>query len=242
MRYLFLLLLFINPLQAEKLVPSLSSHRVVITPNFTGTDLVLYGLIERDGQSIGRGSGYDIVIVMRGENETITIREKSRQFGFWLNEGRLTLPPVPNALSIYANRPLKDIADFDQRTPHMMGLDSLLPQLGNDPSRLALLRLQQEKGLYTQNENGVVFLTPQWFRTRLRLTSNIPTGQYRVDVYLLTGGVMVARGETAFEVVKTGIEAFISREAKQHSWIYGLITAFIAALSGLLGFLIFRRD
>jgi uncharacterized protein (TIGR02186 family) len=242
MRNIILALLFVMPAQAERLIASLSNHRVVITSSFTGAELVLYGLIERDAMTIGRGSGYDVIAVMRGENETFVVREKSRDFGLWLNRAKLTLPPVPNALGLFANRPIKDIAESDLRKSNLLGLDALLPQMGSDPSRLALIRLQKAKGLYFEIENGVTFLTPSWFRTRIRLPSQIPTGQYRVDVFLLTGGVIVARSETAFEVVKSGVESFISRHARDNAWIYGIITALIALLSGFLGHLIFRKD
>ena len=48
------------PAAAERLVSSLSSHRVLITPSFTGTELVLFGTVERDAASVprrGTGSG-----------------------------------------------------------------------------------------------------------------------------------------------------------------------------------------
>lgn len=242
MKIFIFALLFIIPAHAERLISSLSSHRVVITSSFTGAELVLYGLIERDAMTIGRGSGYDVIAIMRGENETFVVREKSRDFGFWLNHAKLTLPPVPKALGLFSNRPLKDIADSDLRNTNLFGLNSLLPQMGSDPSRLALIRLQKAKKLYFENENGVTFLTPSWFRTRIRLPSDIPTGQYRIDVFLLTGGVIVSRSETAFEIVKSGVESFITRHSRDNAWLYGIMTAFFAIISGFIGHLVFRKD
>ena len=37
-----------SPASAERLVASLSTHRVMITSNFTGEELVLFGGIEQD--------------------------------------------------------------------------------------------------------------------------------------------------------------------------------------------------
>ena len=41
----------ISPAAAERLVASLSTHRVMITSNFTGDELVLFGGIEQDSAS-----------------------------------------------------------------------------------------------------------------------------------------------------------------------------------------------
>ena len=56
---------------AEKLVSSLSSHQVLITPSFTGTKLVLFGIVERDGDTPVR-NGYDIVATISGPRETLS--------------------------------------------------------------------------------------------------------------------------------------------------------------------------
>ena len=49
----------IAPAAAERLVASLSNHRVMVTSNFTGEELVLFGGIEQDGASRPRRGGYE---------------------------------------------------------------------------------------------------------------------------------------------------------------------------------------
>ncbi|MEJ2433957.1 MAG: TIGR02186 family protein, partial [Pseudolabrys sp.] len=47
---------------AERLVVSLSNHRVQVTSNFTGEELVLFGTIETAKGATPRGTGYDLVV------------------------------------------------------------------------------------------------------------------------------------------------------------------------------------
>jgi len=57
---------FAPPAAAERLIASLSNHRVMVTSNFTGEELVLFGGIEQDAASRPRRSGYDIVVTVTG--------------------------------------------------------------------------------------------------------------------------------------------------------------------------------
>ena len=45
------------PAAGERLIASLSNHRVMVTSNFTGEELVLFGGIEQDGTSRPRRGG-----------------------------------------------------------------------------------------------------------------------------------------------------------------------------------------
>jgi hypothetical protein len=52
---------------------------------------------------------------------------------------------------------------------------------------------------------------------------------------------VVAKQQTALEVAKTGFEAVVAREARHHGLFYGLVTIFLAILSGLMASVLFRR-
>jgi hypothetical protein len=39
------------PARAESLIVSVSNHRITVTPNYSGEELVLFGSIERDARS-----------------------------------------------------------------------------------------------------------------------------------------------------------------------------------------------
>ena len=59
-----------SPAAAERLVISLSTHRVLINQNFTGTELTLFGTVETDAASVGRTGGYAIVATVTGPRES----------------------------------------------------------------------------------------------------------------------------------------------------------------------------
>jgi hypothetical protein len=61
-----LVLLAVAPVHAERLIASLSSHRVQITSIFNGVELVLFGTVESDGGSVPRNGTYDIIATVTG--------------------------------------------------------------------------------------------------------------------------------------------------------------------------------
>ena len=52
-----------GPARAERLIASLTNHRVLVTSNFTGEQLVLFGAVERDASTPprpGPGCGHPV--------------------------------------------------------------------------------------------------------------------------------------------------------------------------------------
>jgi len=241
-----------GPAAAEKLVISLSSSRVLITPNFTGAELVLFGSVERDAQTVARHGGYDIVVTVTGPRETVTTFRKARVFGIWVNAQSRTFVRPPSYLAVLANRQINDIADLDTLRRTQTGLArTLLPQeisgdIGDstrgDPFRQAFLRLKVEHGLYREQQNAVTFLTPALFRATVPLPDNVPTGIYEIDVKLFGDGALLTRSPTAFEIVKVGFEQFVAGAARDHGILYGLATTLMALLTGWFASVVFRKD
>ena len=40
-----------SPVRAERLIVSVSNHRVTVTPNYSGEELVLFGSVEKDANA-----------------------------------------------------------------------------------------------------------------------------------------------------------------------------------------------
>ena len=241
-----------GPAAAERLVTSLSSHRVMITQYFTGEELVLFGSVERDANTVQRRGGYDIVATVTGPRESLVTRRKDRVLGIWVNVDSRTFVDAPSYLAILTNRPVAQIADPETLRRMQIGLDNMLfPQrigvdLGdvprNDPLRAAFLRLQRAHHLYVEEPNGVTFLTPTLYRASIPLPAQAPIGTYEVDVKLLADGTLVARERTAFELYKVGFEQVVANAARYHGLAYGLGTAGLALFVGWLASVVFRRD
>lgn len=256
MRRLALILLLIvtgaAPAAAERLVVSLSNHRVAVTSSFTGAELVLFGTIEPDRPRALLRPPYDLVVTVTGPKQTLRTRRKERVLGIWVNVDAREFQRVPAYLAVLSNRPMNMIATPEVLRRFQVGLDNylLLQRVGadfadtvpDDPFRSAFIRLQTQYGLYRQSESAVTFLTPTVFRATIPLPSNAPTGSYGVDVKLFAGGAMVARTTSALEVIKAGFEQYVADAARDWGLLYGLATALMALVIGWLASVVFRRD
>jgi uncharacterized protein (TIGR02186 family) len=245
------LLAGVTPAAAERLVASLSNRHVLITSNYTGVELVLFGSIERDAAGAARGQSYDIVATVIGPRETLRTRRKQRVLGIWVNTASRTFIDPPSYLAVLANRPLDVIATADNRRRLQIGLaDTPLPELinddvgevSNDPFRAALVRLMGERGLYSEAPNAVTFLTPTLFRASIILPAQVPVGDYTVAVKLFADGNVIAHTDLVFDIVKVGFEQFVVEAAREHALLYGFATALMALLTGWIASVVFRRD
>jgi uncharacterized protein (TIGR02186 family) len=224
----------------------------LIASNFTGADVVLFGSVERDAQTIARRGGYDIVVTVTGPRETVVTFRKERVVGIWINSEQRTFIKAPSYLTVLANRTINEIADVNTLRRTQTGLARvLLPQeisgdiadsIRDDPFRRAFLRLKIGRGLYRELQNGVTFLTPALIRAAIPIPDNAPTGAYDVDVKLFADGVLLARTQTALEIVKVGFEQFVASAAREHGLLYGLATAMMAVLTGWFASVVFRKD
>jgi uncharacterized protein (TIGR02186 family) len=241
-----------SPAQAERLVTTLSTSRVLISSNFTGTDVVLFGSVERDAQTVPRRGGYDIVVTVTGPRENILTFRKERVFGIWVNADSRTFVKAPSYLTVLSNRTITEIADINTLRRTQTGLARiLLPQeisgdiadsIRDDPFRQAFLRLKVERNLYREVQNGVTLLTPALFRAAIPIPDNAPTGNYDIDVKLFADGSLLSRQQTAMEIVKVGFEQFVAAAARDYGLLYGLATALMAILTGWFASAVFRRD
>lgn len=238
-----------TPAAAQRLIASLSNHRVMVSSSFTGAELVLFGFIETPNP---RRGGYDIVATITGPRQDAVTYRKARRVGIWLNVDSREFDNVPSYLAVLANRELDAIANADTRRRLQIGIENIpLTQraavtiadaAADDPFRQAFVRINMQRGLYREADNGITFLTPLLFRADILLPAGVLVGNYEVDVRLFADGAAVARSPSAFEVYKAGFEQFVTSTARTHGLLFGLVTAMMTLATGWLGSVIFRRD
>ncbi len=237
------------PASAEKLVTSVSSHRVLVNSSFTGAELVVFGTIE-DATSAQIGK-YDVVVTVRGPGRSYITRQKGRVLGLWVNTSSREFTRVPSYLAVMSNRPVYELGQPDFLRRNRIGLANhvFAQQIGNDvadvtpndPFRAAFLRVKEAEGAYIADSSGVTFITPRLFRATVQILGTALTGDYEVETLLISNGTVLAKQQTAFEVVKTGFEAFVAVEARRHALYYGLAVAMLAIIAGFIASLLFRR-
>ncbi|CAM5771182.1 TIGR02186 family protein [Bosea minatitlanensis] len=236
--------------RAETLIAAMSSHQIQITSNYTGSQLTVFGQVERDGRSVSRGDPYDIVVTVRGPRRMLLVRQKERLGPIWINATQRRFPENPVFLLVASSRPIAEMMSPETARRDRVGLLNAerTSQGWYDDSasttlfRESLVRIMQGKGLYAYEERGVTFLSSALFSAPIDVPATAPTGSYTVDVVLYAGGVPLARQQTNFEVIKTGTEQRLASGAYDWPWLYGLVTVLLALFFGWGASVVFRRD
>jgi uncharacterized protein (TIGR02186 family) len=235
--------------RAESLTAALGQETIAIQSNFTGASLTLFGGIIRDGISVGRRQGYDLVVVVRGPSEDIVVQRKGRFSGIWLNKDSLTLSDVPSYYAVQSNRSLSLIASDGILKKRGIGLTALPLSLNarcRKPSdwrsTQRLIRLRLDNGRFSEAPSGVEFLNETIFSSRIALPANIRVGVYRVELYLFRDSALLAEYDLPFTVYKTGFEARVSDLAENRPLIYGILAVLVGVFAGWAAGLFFRSS
>lgn len=224
---------------ADPLVADLSKHLVAITTGFAGTDVLLFGAVDGEGE---------VVVVVRGPAKDEIVRRKDRQAGIWINSGSARVDNAPSFYRVASTRPLAEIAPDSVLDRHQIGLDHLDLAIDSRDSvadiatyRDALVRLKQKKGLYGEKVEQIGFMSHRLFRTEIHFPANVPVGTYLVEVYLMAGGDVVSAQTTPLVISKIGVGADLYDFAHQQAAAYGLIAIALAAAAGWVAAVAFKK-
>lgn len=225
--------------RAQALMADLSSDLIAITTGFTGTDLVLFGASDGDG---------DIIVVVSGPPRDIVVRKKNRVAGMWINTQWLSFSGVPSYYAIFTSRPLADIVTPSMLELQHIGLDNLRldPVESRSPEEVAEFRTaffdaRRRERLYAASIGKVRFLDKRLFRADIPFPADVPIGAYSVDVYLVRDHAVVAALQRSFQVQQIGIDAAVDEFADRDALLYGIIAVFAAGMAGWLATLPFRN-
>jgi uncharacterized protein (TIGR02186 family) len=243
------LLLTLVPAAAERLVSQVSSETVEITSSFDGERLTFFGqILPEVGADPSTVQGpYQVVIVVLGPTQTRVAREKTHNFGVWLNTDQVSFPNFPSYFQVLSSARLRDISDVTTLTTNRILPESHTLQ----PTEAGwwktavfgrqLVRLMTEEGLFAVQENAVHFLSDTFYSARLTLPSHAPPGPYLALTYVFKNGEIIARRSEGLAVRKIGFERFLAQSAVQYPLAYGVICVILALFTGWLGGVIFRR-
>jgi uncharacterized protein (TIGR02186 family) len=233
-----LIMLWAAPARAEALVADLTNHLIAITTGFTGASVVLFGAIDGPG---------DVAVVVRGPDREMTVRRKSRVAGIWVNSQEVIFANVPSFYFVAASRQLDEIVSPATAAFYRLGVTNLeLKPEGTPPPQIAgefvtaLVRTQQHARLFPNSVSKVNFIGERLFRTTIEFPSNVPTGTYLVQVFLVRDKDVVGGQTTPLVVSKVGIDADVFGFAGRQPAVYGVIAVLTAMVAGWLASLPFR--
>tara|TARA_R110002020_G_scaffold178334_6_gene371334 strand:+ start:2455 stop:3216 length:762 start_codon:yes stop_codon:yes gene_type:complete len=246
---ILLALLLAPAAQAERLVSQLSNDSIEITSSYDGERMTFFGSIAPDAGSEQKfvTGPFHVVIVIQGPTQNRVAREKTHNFGIWLNTDQVEFDNFPSYLHILSSGRLTDITDIATLTAN-----AIVPEAYTLAASTAdwwkteifsreLIRLMGEEGLFGIQDNGVNFLSDNFYSARLTLPSNAPPGPYVALTYVFKDGQVIARKSEGFSVRKIGFERFLAQSAVQQPLLYGLICVVLALFTGWLGGAIFKR-
>jgi len=234
--------------RAEELVTDLSEHLIAIRSNFTGTQILVFGAVEAESPEI-RALERDIVVVVRGPEHPFTVRRKARVAGIWVNYDAQVFDSVPTFYAVVSTRPLESIASRDLLERHQIGIENLRLR-GETPSgdaasenafRQATTRLMTRSRLFSEVTGGVAFLGDTLFRARIHIPSNVPIGNYTVEVYLIRDGNVIHAQASPLYVNKSGFERFVYNLAYRQPLLYGVVAVALALFAGWAAAAMFRN-
>jgi uncharacterized protein (TIGR02186 family) len=253
MKWLLPLLLMLLPASVAaqnvpKLVPDVSQRQIDIQSGFTGAELLLFGAIIYP-RGVAPEGQIDVAVVLRGPTRPITLREKQKIAGIWINADSSDFRSVPAYYAIASSRPLDTIVDSKTAAIYELGLDKLqLSPSGEVDAKEqrrfsnGLVDLKQRNGLFRQDAGSVNITDQVLYRARLYVPSSVPVGTYTAETLLIRDGrVIVADDKVEVRVRKKGFEQLVTILALEYSLFYGAMAVLVSLLLGWFAGYIFQR-
>lgn len=230
------------PAAAKGIVADIDDHLVEITTDFAGQDILVFGAIDGPG---------DVILVMRGPAGRVAVHQKERFAGIWVNAESIEFDDVPSLYGVASSRPLFEILPNEILDRYQLGVGRLRFETpdeevyGVGSFRIALVQQKRKQGLYADRVGRVTFIGETLFRANLHLPSNVPTGTFLIDVYLVREGRIVDAQNMPLIISKVGFGADIYKYANSRSiaqrFGYGVAAVLVALLTGWLAHLAFRK-
>jgi len=220
------------------LVPDVSQRDVEIQYSFTGADLLLFGaIVYPDGRRPKKPA--DIMVVLKGPDQSITMREKQKVAGIWVNADSARFRSAPSFYAIASSRPIGKVVDERTAAIYEMGVDKLQlsPSSLNDSAELdrfqkGLIDLRERAGLYVEQQGTVEITDGVLYRARLPLSARVIVGDYTAETFLVQDGRVVAAAVRDITIRKSGFERFMAVSAEQWPFAYGLVAMMLAVGMG----------
>ncbi|PTE15617.1 TIGR02186 family protein [Pseudogemmobacter blasticus] len=245
-RALLLLLALALPAAAqETIVSGLSQNRVSITADFDGSEILIYGAVKRDSPAPeGR---MDVIVTVEGPPTPVTVRRKDRVAGIWINDAAVRVDSAPTFYAVATTGRLHDVLGATENIRHNITIDRLIRAIGisaeadgSDEFLRALVRVRRAEGSYPLLENRVQLTEGTLFRTDVALPANLTEGTYKVRMFVLRDGRVVATQERFIGVRKAGLERLIFNMSREQPLLYGLFALALAAVAGWAASAAFR--
>lgn len=226
-----------SSLANSPIISGISTNEIEIDTNFQGAKILLFG---------AKGDAGNIVISVRGPKKDFIVSKKEKLFGIWYNGQRIHFKDAYSYYSLFSTFNEEPsghlISDLE------LGKNNLIfktkekaPQNRKDEFQLELIEDLEKHKLYLNSNNKIRFLDETLFKVMLNFPKNIARGVYTVEIYLINDGDLVSFQAIPIYVNQVGMSAKIFDFAYRESFLYGLLSVFIALIFGWFANYLFAR-
>ena len=230
-----------------RLVPAVSQEQIEIVYSFTGAELMVFGAILYPGGRLP-DQPVDVVVVLKGPEQSIRVREKQQRMGIWMNAAQARFRSAPAYYAIASARPVSEIVDERTAAIYELGIDSLQlsPASANPPEEArrfeaGLVDLRSRSGLYAEHVGAVEVTEGVLYTARISVPARVPVGEYTAETFLIQDGRVLAGEVREIRIDKSGFERFVAAAAERHGFLYGLVAVALSLLLGWAAGVAFRR-
>ncbi|WP_166417014.1 TIGR02186 family protein [Cochlodiniinecator piscidefendens] len=238
LRALFFCLAFALPTHAEQVVAGLSQNRVAITANFDGSEILIFGAVQRETPA-PTFAPLEVIVAISGPSHAVTVRRKTHQYGIWVNTDAVEVDEAPTFYAVATSGPLDEILLETEDLRHHISVNRAIRSVGapeeisdSEAFTDAIIRIRMNNGLYQTLDNTVEVSEETLFNTSIALPANLTEGDYTTRIFLTRGGEVIDVFETSIDVRKVGLERWVYNLAHEQPLIYGLLSLFIAIAAG----------
>ena len=237
----FLVFIFVSTNTfAKETYFDLSQNEIMIETNFDGKEIIIFGLLE---------DNHDTILTIKGPKKKLKLQKKDRYFGVWFNTKRITYSNVPNIFFLASSNKIENILPESKLIQENLSFDGILRNKNynqnfafeNDQDIWIenFIRIKKEKLFYSKFE--MKKFKDKLFQTSVFFPATTTPGNYTVSVYHVRNNTIMSKEDKIIKVKKSGIGNEIYKFANNNSAAYGFFTIVFAILSGLIAATLFRR-
>ncbi|MDC2979458.1 TIGR02186 family protein [Pelagibacteraceae bacterium] len=218
----------------------LSQNEIMIETNFDGKEIIIFGLLE---------DNHDTILTIKGPKKKLKLQKKDRYFGVWFNTKRITYSNVPNIFFLASSNKIENILPESKLIQENLSFDGILRNKNynqnfafeNDQDIWIenFIRIKKEKLFFSKFE--MKKFKDKLFQTSVFFPATTTPGNYTVSVYHVRNNTIMSKEDKIIKVKKSGIGNEIYKFANNNSAAYGFFTIVFAILSGLIAATLFRR-
>lgn len=246
--FLLILALLVAPLSAlaqdETVVAGLSQNEVSITANFNGSEVLIFGAVQRTTPAPD-GDPLEVIITMEGPDRPVTVRRMDRRYGIWMNTEAVEVDAAPTFYAVATTNPFREVISDTEDLRHRISIPRAIRAVGTETDHQrdfteAVIRIRGADDLYQVLEGAVTLRNETLFDTSFRMPANLVEGDYTARIFLTRGRAVISSYETSISVRKVGLERMIYTLAHERPLVYGLLSLAIAIAAGWLASAVFR--